>query len=797
MSSRAEPWTAGERRFVAGAIIVAVLIRALHWNSFSAFPWFDFLGLDAKYYDDWAQRLLREGLQAQDPYFMGPLYPHLLAAVYGVLGRSLDAVRAIQIGVSGATVLMVHVLARRYGGATIAMVSSGATALYGPLVYYSVSLLYPTITVFLAAAILLSLHDAAARRSLRLALLAGALIGVYALGRGNILLFAPFAFFWLIAAWGHPFAPRFFRWKQGLPAGVALTAGAFLLVLPATVHNFRTGDPTLLTTNAGLNLYIGNGPMASGGHETPVLLRERPDGSVQRIVADLHKDVECRTEAELVTGRSLSYTEVSAFWFDETLRVIVADPGAFASRLVMKFVHFWSTYEIPQIEHFGYLRRYSLPLRGPVLSFGLLGPLAVVGMALGLRAYRRWSLLYLFVVVYSSSIVLFFVLARYRLPIVPALLPFAAFAALELVRAVRERRWTFAGGGVAAAVVVGWLMQANLYGVDEDKAIAQIVYRHGIAEDLRENWEGAIERYEEALRLKPGYAKCHLNLGVDLARVGRRAEAIAHLEAAERFDPAYYRPPYNRGLLLEEEGRYEDAADAYRAAIEREPRYLLARTALAEMLFLENRTDEAVEQLVAVRDYQGRWEGANHPLARARADRYLGWLAQRRRATELGISDCFVGSDVFRRAEIARLRGRGEEAFGRLREYFDGGGECAEAHRAVGELLLESRRPDEARAAFERALTRATLPGAHLGLARVAAVRGDPDAAVRHLESELQIDPESSAAYLELGLIAERLLNDASRADEAFRRFREVGGDPGVLEARRRAGGAAPRRRGP
>ena len=30
----------------------------------------------------------------------------------------------------------------------------------------------------------------------------------------------------------------------------------------------------------------------------------------------------------------------------------------------MKAVHFWSTYEIPQIEHFGYLRQYSGPLRG-------------------------------------------------------------------------------------------------------------------------------------------------------------------------------------------------------------------------------------------------------------------------------------------------------------------------------------------------------------------------------------------------------------------------------------------------
>jgi len=791
MSRSPERWTPFERRFVAGAVLVAVVVRLLHWRSFAAYPWFDFLGLDAKYYDDWAQRILRDGLQGKDPYFMGPLYPHLLALVYAVFGHSLSAVRAIQIGLSAATVPLVHALARRFGGRAPALVASSAAAVYGPLVYYSVSLLYPTVTVLLATAILLALYDAAARRSLRRAFLAGVLLGVYALGRGNILLFAPFAFLWLVAAWGRPLDPRVSTWRNGFRGGLVLTAGAVLGVLPATVHNLRTGDPALLTTNAGLNLYIGNGPMASGGHETPVLYLEREDGSVEEIVADLHKDVECRTEAELAVGRSLSYTEVSAFWLRETLRWIVADPGAFVSRLVMKTVHFWSTYEIPQIEHFGYLRRYSLPLRGPVLSFGLVGPLSVVGMALALRSWRRWSLLYLFVAAYSSSIVLFFVLARYRLPILPALLPFAAHAALEIVRSVRERRWRFAAGTAAAGAAIGWLMQANLYGVDENKAIAQIVYRHGIAEDLRENWEGAIARYEEALRLKPEYAKCHLNLGVDLARVGRRAEAIAHVEAAERLDPLYYRPPYNLGLLLEEEGRWAEAADAYRRAVEREPRYLLARTALADLLLLDDRTDEAVEQLVAVRDYDGRWEGENHPLARARAGRLLDYVATRRRAVELGVPDCFAASATFRRAEIARLRGRGEEALGLLRGYFESGGGCAEAHRSLGELLLGARRLDDARDAFDRALAAAPVPGAHLGLARIAAVRGDADGAVAELERELALDPGSAEAWLELGLVAERLLRDPGRADAAFRQFRAVGGDPALLEARRRAGRGA------
>jgi tetratricopeptide (TPR) repeat protein len=262
---------------------------------------------------------------------------------------------------------------------------------------------------------------------------------------------------------------------------------------------------------------------------------------------------------------------------------------------------------------------------------------------------------------------------------------------------------------------------------------------------------------------------------------------MANLEAAERLDPGYYRPPYNRGLLLEEDGRWEEAADAYRRSVEREPRYLLGRAALAQALLALGRTEEAAAELDAIRDYEGRWEDENHAIARARADRMLAWLAEHRRAAELGIPDCFAESAVFRRAEIARLEGRNEEAMALLREYFEGGGTCVSAHRALGGVLLEARRLDDARAAFERALAKAAVPGAHLGLAQIAAVGGDAGLAVRHLEAELEVDPRSAAAWLEMGLVAERLLRDQARAAAAFERFRAAGGSPELLEARRRA----------
>jgi len=775
-----------DRAFLAITLIVALALRLLHWHSVAHYPWFDFLGLDAKYYDDWAQHLLEHGLQGKDPYFMGPLYPHVLALIYAIFGRDLTPVRALQIALSVATVALVYVLATRVATRAVARVAAAFAAVYGPFVYYSVSILYPTLLIFLSAALMLGLWESARRRSVGLAFGAGALLGLYALGNAGILLFAPVALAWLLVAWGRPERPRWAHAKSGWRAGAALTAGAILLVLPATIHNVRAGDPTLLTTNGGLNFYIGNGPMASGGHETPVLFWETPDGTTEEIVADLHQDVECRTEAEYALGRTLSYTEVSSFWMDQTLRVIRADPSAFAARLVMKAVHFWSTYEIPQIEHFGYFRQFSLPLRGPALTFLVIGPLSVVGMALGLRSPGRWLLLYSFVAVYSTSIILFFVLARYRLPILPALLVFAAFAVVEIVTAARQRRFAFVAACTGGALLCGWLMQANFYRVDEKKGIAQILYRHGIVEDSRGNFGAAIAHYRDALALKPEYDRCHLNLAGDLARLGRHAEAMRHFLEAERLNPRYYRAPFNRGVLLEELGRLDEARDAYERAVELEPAYLWGQVALAEVEIIAGERLAARDRLIAVMEYEGRWQSEQNPVAKARADRMLAYLVERERLGERG--RCFDGSAALRSAELARLRGRREVAIERLRAYFGAGGACAEAYHAFGQVLWESQQFDGAEDAFQRALAADPgFPGALLGLARLAALRGDGALAAEYLRRELHAEGSANdpAVYLELGLVHERLLGNAEEAERAYSEYLAHGGDRATLAARR------------
>lgn len=782
-------WTMVEKRVLAIALAVGLLLRLVHWGSMSGQPWFNHLGLDAKYYDEWAQRILKEGLQGKAPFFMGPLYPYLLALIYKVAGRSLDAVRAFQIILSVASIGLLFILARRFAGSTVAMIAACAAAVYGPIIYYSTSILFDAaLPIALSLAMLLCLHEAAQKRSLRYAFAAGALLGIHALGRANILLFAPCAFAWLACAWGHPNAPSLRGAKDGLRAAAVLTCGTILFILPATIHNWRSGDPALLTTNGGLNLYIGNGPMASGGHENPVLEVRRSDGSVEQIVADLHKDVECRTEAEQVVGHPLKYTEVSDFYTQETLRHLRRNPGQFLSMLARKTYLFWSNYEIPQVEHFGYFRRFSPAIAGPVLTFGIVGPLGLVGMILSRKRASRFLLLYLYIAAFSISVIAFFVLDRYRLPIVPPLLIFAAIAGAELVAAVRARRIAQAAAIAGGTALLAAFFTANVYRIDEKRGIAQIVYRLGIVEDARGDYEKAVVHYREALRLKPEYDRAHMNLGADLARLGNREEAMEHFLTAEQLNPKYYRAPYNRGALLDELGRTLDAETAYRRSLELEPRYLLARVALGEMLFVKGEFDSARAEFGQVMAYNGRWEAEQNPAARVRASRALDYLQETDVLRRAGLGDCVVRDETFRRAELARLRGRNDEALSILREYFEGGGKCAQAYRALGFILLQINELPGAEDAFLRAKdAEPRLPGVHLALGQLAAIHGDGDSAIRELEAERRVRPDDPAPLLEIGLVHERIRRDPNEASKWFQRYLEQGGDEKFLASRRSA----------
>ena len=83
-------------------------------------------------------------------------------------------------------------------------------------------------------------------------------------------------------------------------------------------------------------------------------------------------------------------------------------------------------------------------------------PLALVGMALGGRR-RGAAPLILFFLSYAASVILFYNFSRYRMPVVPVVIVFAAAGLVGIAEGIRRR------DRVRTALVLGFLVVAYVF----------------------------------------------------------------------------------------------------------------------------------------------------------------------------------------------------------------------------------------------------------------------------------------------------------------------------------------------
>lgn len=91
---------------------------------------------------------------------------------------------------------------------------------------------------------------------------------------------------------------------------------------------------------------------------------------------------------------------------------------------------------------------------------------------------------------------------------------------------------------------------------------------------LENQLEQAVQRYEEALNLKPDLAEVWNNRGVALTRLQRYQEAIASYERAIQLRDDYADAWNNRGVALGKLNHYDAAILSYERAIDLKPNYM-------------------------------------------------------------------------------------------------------------------------------------------------------------------------------------------------------------------------------
>lgn len=107
----------------------------------------------------------------------------------------------------------------------------------------------------------------------------------------------------------------------------------------------------------------------------------------------------------------------------------------------------------------------------------------------------------------------------------------------------------------------------------------------------------AMNCYERILEARPDDVDTLASAGFELARAGRKREALARFDRVVAIDPGRAEPWFNRGFLAQELGDHDKALASFHHALEINPEHDRALYGAALSLIATKRLDEAVPLL--------------------------------------------------------------------------------------------------------------------------------------------------------------------------------------------------------
>ena len=109
---------------------------------------------------------------------------------------------------------------------------------------------------------------------------------------------------------------------------------------------------------------------------------------------------------------------------------------------------------------------------------------------------------------------------------------------------------------------------------------ANLWYLLGLGQIENNDEPGALQSFDEALKIEPAFIRALFNRALLNEKVGRLEQAIQDLENCSSLDKENPDIPFTLAVMLYRNGHYRDAAAAAAETLRREPRHAQARQIL-------------------------------------------------------------------------------------------------------------------------------------------------------------------------------------------------------------------------
>lgn len=554
-----------EYRYLSIIVIAGFILRFLYVIETQGTPFFQNLFSDSGIYYDLALKISGGDWIGNQVFFMSPGYPYFLAIIFTILGKSILAVRLIQVFLNCINIVIIYLTARRLHSKQASYASAVIAAISSSFIFYSGAVLLEVLQTFILSIFLYIISNKNLVEDKRNLLWAGITLGIAGLFRANILLLFPVFLIWFIVK----SIKTDTKQKLYYRALLYFSLGCLVPVLLVTARNYLVGnDFVLISSNGGINFYLGNNENSLGIYKTPQDF-------------DFFKDLSGRKYAEQISGRRLTPSEASAYWLDNSLDYIEKNPVDWLELTGKKILFFFDDNENPQSSIMNpsfFSENYSTILSLPLPGFFIIFIISVFGFFLTFDRRREYVLIYLFIITYVAATVIFFITGRFRVASLPVFIIFAGIGIIEGYAVIKSNIYRKLIVPTVAAILItsAVMMLIPKYSFSNYDAYIDL----GNSYFEKHKYDEALSNFKKAVSIKAD-ADSFVLLGNAYAAKNEFKPALDSYYKAINNNPDYYLAWFNMGIAYTQIRNLEQAEQAFTRTINLKPDFADAYRNLA------------------------------------------------------------------------------------------------------------------------------------------------------------------------------------------------------------------------
>jgi len=357
-------------------------------------------GTDAIGYDQIACNILNNNEYSfelgKPTAYREPVYPLFLAGIYVIFGHSYNAVRLVQIVISAFTCVLIFLFVYENFGKG-AEIASLIACFYPYFIYYSTTILRETLFIYFLLYTVYLLTRVINKRETSL-LEAGVCCGICCLINTTSIIFVVISLIVIFCS----------KYRK---EAMMISFICLLVYAPWVIRNYKVFHTVILGSNViGGTLYYAN--------------------TIDYNICGTDKEIEF-WKKDKIKNQSLTMSEVDSnrFLLKNATNIIISNPKEYVLQCYKRFIKLYRIY--PHTGK-GYVHSENLMVTCSLLSYGIILPFAILGLALSFKQYKKSLILYIAIFSFTLVYTLIWSVIRYRLPIEPYIIIFSTLGIIYL-----------------------------------------------------------------------------------------------------------------------------------------------------------------------------------------------------------------------------------------------------------------------------------------------------------------------------------------------------------------------------